>query len=85
MFNWLRKRREIKKIKAIRANLDKAVGELETIRDRTIIGESLEEFHITETIVNLYKVIEEIDKEVDDRTRVRKSIFQEKDCNEHEI
>lgn len=79
MFKWLKKRRELKRIKAIRDNLNEAVSSLGTIRDFTIINKSLPAIHITDTIVNIYKVIEKIDEEIDDRTRVRESIFQERE------
>ena len=89
MFKWLKRRKDVKKLKALKKEITEAVASLEVVRDKTIIGEltdtrnpggpvQLDKVNITQLIMSLYAVMDEMDKEIDDRTRERPPICKER-------
>lgn len=86
MFKWYRKRKELKKIKKLKESLNEGINALGEVRDRTIIGDlankgassqsvDISTVNITSVVIAILAIIDEIDKEVDDRTRPREFIF----------
>jgi hypothetical protein len=84
MFKWLKKRKQIKKMKSLRKKINPLIGILETLRDETIIGEQTESkpivrnADINSVIEVVRNIFEEIDAEIDDRTREREFLFKDK-------
>ena len=89
MFKWLKRRRDVKKLKALKKEILEAVISLEVVRDKTTIGElvndvivsssmQIKDINLSQIMVALRVVIKEMDNEIDDRTRERKPIFKEK-------
>lgn len=89
MFKWFKRRKDIKKLKALRKEILEAVTSLEVVRDKTTIGGltdtnsqlkpmQIEDVNLSQILVDLRVVIGEMDNEIDDRTRERKPIFKEK-------
>jgi len=88
MIKWWKRRKEIKRIKAIKDTLEQAQEAIETIRDLTPIGDltsnhssssssNISRINLTQMCIDIFQIIDAIDKEVDDRTRERKSLFTE--------
>jgi len=83
MFKWWKRRKEIKKMNALKKELHNSIEALKTLRFETIIGEDTEtkstvrNGEISEAITFIAKIIDEINVEVDDRTRQREFLFKE--------
>ena len=87
MFKWLEKRRNIKKIKSLKEKLLTAIKSIDIIQEKTIIGDKFSKSTSTvnsEDIsgIDFFKIklgiqviINEINKEIEDRTKVRKPLF----------
>ena len=89
MFKWWKRRRDLKKLKSLKGILLKSLDALEIIEQKTIIGDktftsmsSISSKDITEIDVFKIKlgiqvILNEMDVEIDDRTRVREPLFKE--------
>jgi hypothetical protein len=89
MFKWWKRRRDLKKLKSLKEILLKSLDALEIIEQKTIIGDktstsmsSVSSKDITEIDVFKIKlgiqvILNEMDVEIDDRTRVREPLFKE--------
>lgn len=81
MFEWLKKRREIKKMKSLKKEVEKSIEVMMTLIDNTILGENTEtksDFSNSEmgaAVGLMQKIVKEIDAEIDDRTRQREPMF----------
>ena len=81
MFEWYRKRKELKRIKKIREQLIVGFDALIVVRDFTIIGDFTDTSAIvpnvdmTAVAGKIMSIIKEIDKEVKERTSVREPLF----------
>ena len=81
MFRWIKKRKEIKKLKKLRDKIQSTIEAIITLREETIIGEFTETSPIVrnsdfDTVIEIInKTIQEIDSEIEDRTRIREPLF----------
>ena len=84
MFKWLRKRKEIKKLRKLKDKIQNSIEVFKTLREETIIGEFTETEPIVrnsdfDTVIDIInKTIQEIDSEIEDRTRIRENLFKDK-------
>ena len=88
MFKLWKSRKDTKRLKSLKKEINEAITSLEVVRDETTIGDMtnsktavlgrcLDKVNITQIILSLSVIISEMDKEIDDRTRKRQPIFKE--------
>lgn len=92
MFKWWKKRKDLKKLKAIKELLINSVEALDTVRHKTIIGDltnlkacttstTISCVNIPQIIIHIEAIMNQIDIEVDDRTREREPLFKKVEDN----